>query len=83
MPTHVVSDEDRIWLERTNFTIVDNITLLGINIKRDLNNTDEIFFKIREKIVNLAAYWDRFRLSLHGRITISKTFLVAQLNYVA
>jgi exonuclease III len=83
MPIQEPSAEDAAWLSRTNFKIVDNITLLGINIVRNLDNVDLIFTKIREKIIQLISYWDRFRLSLPGRITISKTFLVAQLNYTA
>jgi hypothetical protein len=53
-----------------------------VEIKNTLDNIDEIFTKIKDKIVGLIAYWERFRLSLPGRITIAKTFLISQLNYV-
>jgi hypothetical protein len=43
---------------------------------------NHIFENIKTKIVDLIAYWERFRLSLPGRITVAKTFLVSQLNYV-
>jgi hypothetical protein len=64
----------------SNFKIVDKVTLLGVEISWSLNNTTEIFTKIRDKIISLAAFWEPFRLSLLGRITVAKTFL---LNYVA
>jgi hypothetical protein len=83
MPSHPTTPDEDEWIARSNFKCVNNITLLGINIKRDLDNVDAIFEKIRQKIINLAAYWSRFSLSLPGRITISKTFLISQLNYVA
>jgi hypothetical protein len=43
---------------------------------------DDIFEKILQKITNLVSFWERFKLSIPGRITIAKTFLVSQLNYV-
>jgi exonuclease III len=83
MPILEPTVEEVALLERLNFKIVDRLTLLGVEITRGLDNTEEIFSKIREKIVNLGAYWERFRLSLPGRITVAKTFLLSQLNYVA
>jgi hypothetical protein len=58
------------------------LKLLGIEIVASLDNIDSIFAKIIVKITNLTAYWERFKLSLPGRITVAKTFLVSQLNYV-
>jgi hypothetical protein len=64
------------------FEVTENLKLLGINIRANLDNVAEIFEGILTKIVNQAAYWERFKLSIPGRITIAKTFLVSQLNYV-
>jgi hypothetical protein len=47
-----------------------------------LDNIDDIFRAIKTKIINLASYWERFRLTLPGRIIIAKTFLISQLNYI-
>jgi uncharacterized membrane protein len=47
-----------------------------------LDNIEQIFEKIKSKIINLVAFWERFRLTLPGRITIAKTFLISQLNYI-
>jgi hypothetical protein len=58
-------------------------TLLGIELTSTLDNHGDIYSKIRDKIIRLASYWEQFRLSLPGRITIAKTFLLSQLNYTA
>jgi hypothetical protein len=83
MPTFLPNQEERDMIAELGFRLVDSITLLGIDIKWDLSIVQEIYKKVRNKIVNLAAYWERFRFSLHGRIVIAKTFLIAQLNYIA
>jgi Reverse transcriptase (RNA-dependent DNA polymerase) len=83
MPTFVPEAEDIAIVNELNFRIVDSITLLGVEIKWDLSNIREIYAKILTKIINIAAFWERFRLSLSGRIVIAKTFLIAQLNYIA
>ncbi len=41
------------------------------------------FEKIGTKIDNLIRFWERFFLSLPGKITVYKTFLLSQINYVA
>jgi hypothetical protein len=74
--------EERDMVTRSGFAIAESINLLGITIKASLDNVDEIFEKIITKISNNISYWERFKLSIPGRITIAKTFLVSQLNYV-
>jgi len=64
------------------FVITDKIKLLGMDITADFNNTDEIFLNIHEKIVNLISFWDRFRLTLPGRISVLKNLLIPQINYL-
>jgi hypothetical protein len=76
------TDLDKNIVTGCGFELTENLKLLGINIKANLDNVAEIFEGILRKIVNLAAYWERFKLSIPGRITIAKTFLVSQLNYV-
>jgi hypothetical protein len=79
-------EPDQVTIElatNLNFTLTDRFTLLGVEITRDLDNTEAIFEKIKNKIIGLASFWERFRLSLPGRITVAKTFLVSQLSYVA
>ncbi len=61
--------------------LCDSIKLLGVDINRKLDNVDDIFLGIGEKILNLILFWSRFKLTLSGRISIIKTLLVPQINY--
>jgi hypothetical protein len=81
MTTFVPEPGDINLIQEIGFEYADRIKLLGIEIVRSLDNVDSIFTGIRTKIVNLASFWERFRLTLPGRITVAKTFMVAQLNY--
>jgi len=64
------------------FEIKVEITLLGAKIKNTgicySNNIELIIEKIRKQ----SNYWKRFNLSLPGRISIAKTFLYSQINYL-
>ena len=62
------------------FSIVDNFKLLGLDIKSSLDNTLEIFSGISDKIRKLVQFWECFKLTLPGRLTIMKTCLLSQLN---
>ncbi len=64
------------------FTVSNKIKLLGLEISNDLNLLTENFVVIRDKIVSLVLFWERFNLTLPGRIAIIKTLLLPQLNYL-
>jgi hypothetical protein len=64
------------------FSVTDSITLLGMEVRNGLTNEDEIFQKVHEKIIDIIRFWDLFRLSLPGRISVVKTLLLPQLNYL-
>jgi hypothetical protein len=64
------------------FVCTESITLLGMEVRNELNNQDEIFLGIREKILSIVRFWDLFRLSLAGRISVVKTLILPQLNYL-
>ncbi len=64
------------------FKVSDKIKLLGMEITNTLDNTNDIFIDIGERILNIILFWTRFRLSLCGRIAIIKTLIVPQLNYL-
>ena len=40
------------------------------------------FYPVKKKIRSIIRYWDRFYLSLQGKITVYKTLLLPQLNYI-
>jgi hypothetical protein len=77
-----IGAQNKIPTDMSGFVLSDSIKLLGMNITRDLNNVDDIFINIGEKILGLILFWSWFRLSLPGRISILKTLLVPQLNYL-
>jgi hypothetical protein len=53
-----------------------------MKVKNELDNTDEIFIGIGEKILNIILFWIRFRLSLAGRVAITKTLQISQIDYL-
>ena len=69
-------------LDLHGFTVTDSITLLGMEVKSRLSNEDEIFLALQEKILGIIRFWDLFKLTLPGRISIVKTLLLPQLNYL-
>jgi hypothetical protein len=40
------------------------------------------FDKALEKIKNIRTFWERFKLSLPGRINVAKTLMLPQISYV-
>jgi len=70
-------------IRNLGFNIVDKITLLGVEIDKDLRFLDTVHDKTIRKVTSVANYWKRFRLSMPGRIAIAKTLLYSQIGYVA
>jgi hypothetical protein len=65
------------------FTFVDKIKLLGFTLQNYGDITASNFEAVTIKIDNLIRFWERFFLSLPGRIAIYKTLLIPQINYIA
>jgi hypothetical protein len=76
------SQEDIELISYAGFQVSNEFKLLGLKISRNFDSIEETFISIKTKIINLIRYWERFRLTLPGRITIAKTFLISQLNYI-
>jgi hypothetical protein len=64
------------------FDIKAELTLLGLTIQSNCSAYSASKEMIEEKICNQINFWARFDLSLPGRISISKTFMYSQLNYL-
>jgi hypothetical protein len=47
-----------------------------MDITRNFEDIGDNFRHIRDKILNLIRFWERFKLSMPRRISIAKTFLV-------
>jgi hypothetical protein len=82
LPIFQPTEDERQWIEEAGFTVTNSIKLLGVEITVDPDSLSSNFNNIIGKIENLINFWSRFRLSLPGRIAISKTFLVSQINYI-
>jgi hypothetical protein len=67
---------------KTKFTVTDSISLLGIEIDSDLKGLQKNFGKAKEKMQKIVNFWQRFYLSLPGRIKIANCFLLSQVNYL-
>jgi hypothetical protein len=65
------------------FTFWDKIPLLGFILQNYGDITAANFEQISSKIDSLMRFWERFFLSLPGKIVVYKTFLIPQLSYIA
>jgi hypothetical protein len=63
------------------FRYEEEVTILGMIIKGNCNDYEENETNIIRKITRECNKWQRFNLSLPGRINIAKTMLYSQLNY--
>jgi hypothetical protein len=64
------------------FNITDEIVLLGMTINRTLNALGSHFDEVINKILRIIEFWDRFKLSMCGRISVCKTFMISQIGYL-
>ncbi len=64
------------------FNRVENVTLLGLTIDNNLSCVTDYFDGVITKIQNIIEYWERFYLSLAGRISVCKTFMLSQIGYI-
>ena len=65
------------------FTVATEFTLLGMEIDNKLEKKLNNFDTVIEKMLKIAKFWVRLRLSLPGRIAIAKTFLLSQVNHIS
>ena len=65
-----------------NFQWTDSFTLLGFFIDNKLTNLGTNLDRIDEKVCNLINKWHHYNLSIHGRLTIAKSMLIAQYVYI-
>ena len=63
------------------FTLTEKFTLLGFEINRNLDSLNNTHKTTVRKMIGIANHWQRFNLSLPGRITIAKLFLYSQIGY--
>ena len=64
------------------FTVSNEVTLLGMLVNRDLSSLADYFDSVQIKLARIVEYWERFKLTLPGRITVCKTFMISQIGYL-
>ena len=70
------------YLYDFEFALVDKIKILGLTINREATRLQDCHEATVIKIRKIATFWDRFFLSLPGRINIAKTMMLSQLSYL-
>jgi hypothetical protein len=68
-------------VEGLGFRVANTVKLLGFNVTNTGIDISAYFDEMIGKISNIINYWNRFRLSLPGRINVFKTLLLSQLSY--
>jgi hypothetical protein len=64
------------------FEIVSEIKCLGLVINNRASNLENHFNGTARKIGQLIGSWERYNLSLTGKISIAKTMLISQIGYI-
>jgi hypothetical protein len=64
------------------FSHVTEIKILGMIIDQNIENLDQNFVLIHEKIKKSIAYWKRYNISLTGRINVIKILLISLVNHL-
>ena len=64
------------------FKVVNTLQILGLKIGPDGLMENDALDAANAKINQLIGSWSRFNLTLKGRISISKTFLISQITYL-
>jgi hypothetical protein len=64
------------------FEIVSEIKCLGLVINNRASNLESHFDGTARKIRQLIGSWERYNLSLTGKISIAKTMLISQIGYI-
>jgi hypothetical protein len=65
------------------FSFVEDLTLLGFNLSSTANIPEINYAGVVQKIANIIRFWERFNLSLPGKISIYKCLILSQLSYKA
>jgi hypothetical protein len=65
------------------FSFVNRIKLLGFTLQNYGDITAANFEVITTKLENISRFWERFNLSITGKLSIYKSLMLPQVNYVA
>ena len=65
------------------FPFTNELTILGFILKNNGDMCEANYIKVKDKIGNIVRFWDRFNLSLAGKLAIYKTLILPQINFIA
>ena len=83
---HCIGDTSRNILENIlglGFNFVDKVKFLGFEVSNTQQWNENNIQNATKKVRKLVRFWSRFRLSLIGKITIYKTLLMPQINFLS
>jgi hypothetical protein len=76
--SQVISDE----ISALGFSFSDKIKVLGMELSREPGDWDDNFVRILAGITKKVEFWNRFNLSLPGRICVTKRLLISPLSHL-
>ena len=56
--------------------------ILGFKLTNDLKSLDDNLSEIIEKITRIFAFWDKYKLTLPGRVMVFKTYVLSCIGYI-
>jgi hypothetical protein len=77
--------DDRLFPQNIadlDFNIAEEITVLAFKLSNNLDNFVTNSEKILANVLKQVRIWSRYNLSLPGRISICKTMIYSQMNYI-
>jgi hypothetical protein len=69
------------YVLNSGFAVTNTLKILGFDITADKNDLYKNYDKVIDKMRNIVRFWERFRLSLPGRINVAKSLLLSQISY--
>jgi hypothetical protein len=82
LPVGYENDEIPVQILESGFKVVKKVNILGAEITNNADDLVQNFEKVIRKVSGIKNYWIRYRLSLAGRITVAKTFMLSQIGYL-
>jgi hypothetical protein len=82
LPVGYDNNEIPVQILNSGFRVVQKVNILGAEITNNANDLSQNFEKVIRKVSAIKNYWIRYRLSLAGRITVAKTFMLSQIGYL-
>jgi hypothetical protein len=75
------TDDIPEYVRNSGFEVTTAIKMLGFTVTKDYKDLDQNYDVALQKIQKIIRFWERFRLSLPGRINVSKTLLLSQICF--